>query len=227
MNKLLERTVPGLHASIEEYISSLQISKNCRVLDLGAGTGAFLQRLGEKGYRHLFGVDIVEIKVLPRYIPTVAMDLNQPSEESIPGQFDLITAIEVVEHIENIGLFFDFLAKKMSQKGFAIITTPNIFSLSARLRFLLKGTLKGFDEKSDQTHLFPICRYTLSNMLQKKGLSILESWTYPSFRTTLVTTRKLSILTFFLSIIIKDSYPGDSLCLLLGRKHGKKPNFDK
>ena len=218
MNPLVEHSVPGLHAALAEVIRDLPfINSESKILDLGAGSGAFLARLNELGYSHLAGVDLNPINLSHLNIANYQMDLNHPNEDGIRGEFDLITSIEVIEHLENIGSFLDFVAAKLSRTGYFLISTPNIYSLTCRTRFLLRGTLKNFDEKGDQTHLFPVCIHTFNRCLRKRRLSVLSSWTYPKHGKSLVATVKLNFLNSILSIFLHNSLPGDSLCLMIGR----------
>ena len=217
MNHLAEHTVPGLHASIAEVVLNLSnLSFDSKILDLGAGSGAFLNRLAELGFCHLWAIDIAPLISIKPNINFLKMDLEHPTPEIIDGQFDLISAIEVVEHLENIGNLLDFIKLKLSFGGYLLLTTPNIYSMMCRARFLVRGTLKGFDSKGDGTHLFPVCIHTFQRCLKKRGLSILSLWTYPEHGSSLVATRKLFFLSKFLTIFFRNPHPGDCLCMLIG-----------
>jgi len=217
MSQLAERTVPGLHAFIAEVVQNFSgLSHDSRILDLGTGSGAFLHRLAGLGYCHLWGIDISPTIPVNSNINILTMDLEHPNPAIIDGQFELITAIEVVEHIENIGNFLDFIRLKLSCDGYFLLTTPNIYSITCRVRFLMRGTLKGFDNKGDKTHLFPVCIHTFERCLKKRGLSILSLWTYPKHGFSLVATRKLILFSNFLEMFLRNPHPGDSLCLLIG-----------
>ena len=217
MNHLAEHTVPGLHTSIAEVVLNLSsLRYDSRILDLGAGSGAFLNRLAGLGFCQLWGIDIAPSTPMNSNINFFKMDLEHPNPAIIDGQFELITAIEVVEHIENIGNLLEFIRLKLSFAGHLLLTTPNIYSMTCRARFLIRGSLKGFDSKGDRTHLFPVCIHTFQRCLKKRGLSILSLWTYPKHGCSLVATRKLILLSNFLAIFLRNPLPGDSLCMLIG-----------
>ena len=56
-NMLTEFTmVKGLHESLASAVVS-RFDKTSSILDLGAGAGAWLERLGNAGYHNLHGVD--------------------------------------------------------------------------------------------------------------------------------------------------------------------------
>ena len=85
MNPLVEHSVPGLHAALAEVIRDLPfINSKSKILDLGAGSGAFLARLNELGYSHLAGVDLNPINLSHLNIADYQMDLNHPNEDGIP-----------------------------------------------------------------------------------------------------------------------------------------------
>jgi len=187
-----------------------------RILDLGAGSRRISQPACRVGLLPSMGDRYCPSTPMNSNINFLKMDLEHPNPAIIDGQFELITAIEVVEHIENIGNLLDFISLKLSFGGHLLLTTPNIYSMTCRARFLIRGSLKGFDSKGDRTHLFPVCIQTFQRCLKKRGLSILSLWTYPKHGSSLVATRKLILLSKFLAIILRNSHPADSLCMSIG-----------
>lgn len=151
--KLVERANSGLHSHIAEKISSLKIAKNASVLDLGCGTGAFLARLGELGYTSLNGMDIALPEKNLDGINFKEFDLDARDMPYSDASLDLIVSVEVFEHIENMGFLVKEIARILTPRGFLIITTPNVNSIEARLRYLFLGKLKQFDEIGDPTHI--------------------------------------------------------------------------
>src|SRR5260370_23953068 len=65
------------------------------------------------------------------------------------ASFDLVFAVEVIEHVESPINFLRNIAQLLAPEGVAIITTPNVDSLPARAKFLLAGKLRTMDEHSD------------------------------------------------------------------------------
>src|SRR5262245_43304760 len=96
---LAERTLPGLHAVVFEMAARLR-TPPARVLALGAGTGAWVNRLTAAGYK-------VTAFERPNggysgSAPLIEGDLNRNfAEEFGEIRFDLVTCIEVIEHVEN------------------------------------------------------------------------------------------------------------------------------
>jgi SAM-dependent methyltransferase len=62
-------------------------------------------------------------------------------------------AVEVIEHLENPGLFLAELARLLRPGGIGLFTTPKLHSAQAKLLLGLSDRLNQFDSKGDLTHL--------------------------------------------------------------------------
>jgi 2-polyprenyl-3-methyl-5-hydroxy-6-metoxy-1,4-benzoquinol methylase len=213
-SQLLERASRGLHDSLFQRLPH-PLDRMAPILDVGCGTGAWLARLSRHGFTNLTGLDydVTEVRGVPARIQRV--DLNQPAWFSAIGQFALITAIEVVEHVENLGIFFDGLRHLLQPGGTILLTTPNVESLPARIRFLLLNQLKHFDEMSDLTHIVPILTSTLPRILTRHGLRITDSWGYPGNHRTVTSRARVNLVCSGLRVFLPEPIGGDNLCLRL------------
>lgn len=211
---LTERTAPGLHESLLDRLP-LDLPKDARILDVGCGTGAWLARLKSRGFSNLSGIDGDIEQVKCAGITIARADLNQASPWPVEGRFRLITAIEVIEHIENIGLFFDHVREHLEDNGCLLLTTPNVESLAARLRFLLLGELKQFDSIGDRTHIFPVLITTLNRILASHRLEIVSRWGHPLDGHTMTSRWWVNVLARALRVVLKETTPGDNLCLMI------------
>jgi len=72
------------------------------------------------------------------------------------GSYDLVTAIEVIEHVESPTGFFRNVGRLLTTGGIAVITTLNVDSLPARTKFLITGKIRTMDEFGEPTHISPI-----------------------------------------------------------------------
>jgi 2-polyprenyl-3-methyl-5-hydroxy-6-metoxy-1,4-benzoquinol methylase len=219
MQHLQEKTIPGLHEALVRHLPPLD--RDGAVLDVGCGTGAWLERLAGHGLGNLYGIDVE----LPRAGSTSAqifrMDLDKDDLRFTGVQFQLITAIEVVEHIENFGRLLSLVESHLKDDGLFLLTTPNIHSLHSRLRFLLKGELQFFDEKADKTHLQPFVFTGLRRMLAKHELRVRSSWSFPERGGGMASRRSLRLVARVLGLVVPNPLPGDILCLLIEKSPPK------
>jgi hypothetical protein len=108
------------------------------------------------------------------------LDLNEPGFATQLGQFDLVTAVEVVEHLESPIGFLRGVRELLTDDGVAILTTPNVDSLPARGKLLTKGVLRMFDTHGDPTHISPIFWDLLVRQyLPAARLHLIEHRLYP------------------------------------------------
>ena len=215
--ELHERSVAGLHSFLLQTLP--YIKKSTPILDIGCGTGAWLERLSNNKFTHLWGID----QNIEQFGATQAtyrkVDLNS-EDWNLHKRFGLITSIEVIEHLENPGNFFYHVAKYLHDDGYFLLTTPNIHSLECRLKFLVTEKLASFDDKGDPTHIYPVHLTCLQRILQKHSLKIVKQWGYP-YSGSLVYCRYTQIISSVLKSFLPNLYQGDTLCLLI-----QKRNFD-
>jgi SAM-dependent methyltransferase len=213
---LTERTLPGLHATLIAHLPAL--AADAPILDVGCGTGAWLRRLSEAGFRNLFGVD-QDLGGFGFPGATVARyDLDGDGPPFGDQRFNLVSAIEVIEHLENPGHLYRLAQRYLVEGGHLLLTTPNIHSLVSRLRHLITGELGQFDAKGDQTHVAPLLLAGAERLLPRYGLTMVGRWGYPE-RGSIVYRRPLALAAQILGTLLPDHVPGDALCLLLRRSN--------
>lgn len=169
--------VRGTHENVLALVTgAFPPGAGVEVLDVGAGRGGLSGKLLEAGYR------------------VRACDLD-PQAFAVPGvecrrvdaggglpyadeSFDLVLAVELVEHIEGHGVLFDEIGRVLRSGGSVLFTTPNILSLKSRMRFLLSGYFYSFgtldpdvlDPASQHITPFTLDRYLWR--LRQSGLSV-------------------------------------------------------
>jgi SAM-dependent methyltransferase len=212
---LTERTLQGLHGHLIARLPSLP--RDAAILDVGCGTGAWLKRLSEDGFTNLWGIDRDLDGLGFAAATTAAADLDQDQLPFGDRKFDLITAIEVIEHLENPGRLYRLLSQYLKSTGVALVTTPNIHSLNSRMRHLLTGKMGQFDEKGDPTHIIPVLLDGVERILPRYGLKLVARWGYPEDGSSLLYRRPLRILSRALRLVLPDAIPGDALCFIVAR----------
>jgi 2-polyprenyl-3-methyl-5-hydroxy-6-metoxy-1,4-benzoquinol methylase len=205
-------TNTGLHEFVAERVLTRYARPGIRAADLGSGPGAMAARL------HSFGCDVLAVdrsaKDFEAGLPHVVLDFDQNdfAAELGPASFDLVTAIEVIEHVESPIGFLRNIGRLLVPRGVAVITTPNVDSLPARVKFLLTGKIRTMDELSEPTHISPVFWDLLRRQfLTRAALCLREHFLFPPNGYQL--SRKPVAWTFR---IVGAAFSGDSI---LGDNH--------
>ena len=216
---LEERTIGGLHDFVLRKVLPRHAPSTGRAVDLGAGSGAFAVRLMDLGLTVL-AVDIDPLG-FKADVPFMKADLNDPGFPSIlgPETFDLVVALEVIEHLENPTAFLRSVSSCLRSDGVAIITTPNVENLPGRVKFLVSGKLRMFTEQGDRTHLTPvILDLLLKRLLPRSGLSMVARYPYPP-RGFRASRRAVALMSAGLATMLTDrKLLGDNHVLVLSRR---------
>jgi SAM-dependent methyltransferase len=110
--------------------------------------------------------------------PLIVGDLNEDFASRLSSQvFDLLTCIEVIEHLENPRHLLRGAQRLLAPNGLLVITTPNIESTAGRLRFLWTGELRHFGRDpvfNEPTHITPIHTLMFERALLDVGLRVVE-----------------------------------------------------
>ncbi|HEX2395641.1 MAG TPA: class I SAM-dependent methyltransferase [Bacteroidales bacterium] len=143
MKEIKPITMPGTHQRFLEFFKKQHERISLKVLDIGAGHGAFSQKLYDMGY-DVYACDLFpELFQFDKIICTqVDITKHFPYNDNT---FDLLIAIEVSEHITDHENFFSEAGRILKPGGKLYITTPNILTLKSRIRFLLSGFFLAFN----------------------------------------------------------------------------------
>jgi len=147
-------------------------------------------------------------------VPHVSLDFDQADFASQIGRasFGLVTAIEVIEHVENPVGFLRNIGHLLLPGGVAVLTTPNVDSLPARSKFLLKGKIRTMDEHSEPTHISPVFLDLLQRQfLPRAGLRLREHFVFPPngyqlTRKPIAWAMRLASLAFSGAALLGDNH---------------------
>ena len=179
---LRQCSLTGLHEFVFDELLARDLRPGTRVLELGAGSGVFADRLARWG-ASVVAADLNDGSYarFESDAPFVELDLDDTRfSQHFHGRFDAVVAIEVIEHLENPTAFLRNIAELLSGSGLAYVTSPNIDNFASRLRFLRTGQLRGASETDDPGHITPIHTWTMVHrILPRTELELLDIERFP------------------------------------------------
>jgi 2-polyprenyl-3-methyl-5-hydroxy-6-metoxy-1,4-benzoquinol methylase len=169
-----------------------------RALDFGAGTGTLARQLAElEGMTEIVAADLVAYPGRAEHprITWCSCDLN--GRLPLPDRaFDLVLAVEIIEHLENPRAVARELARLLRSGGVLILTTPNNESWRSLLSLILRGHYAAFANENYPAHISPLLRTDLRRILLEVGFeepefSFTDNGSIPHF--TSVTWQAVSV----------------------------------
>lgn len=114
-------------------------------LDVGCGAGLLAEPLARLGAR-VTGIDASPdvISVAREHSANVGLEIDYRvgGVEHLEGTFDLVTAMEVIEHVADPGIVLNALSRRVAAGGLLIMSTPNATSWSKLLMITLGEGLR-------------------------------------------------------------------------------------
>ncbi len=138
------------------------------LLDLGCGIGWFLEVAKE--YYDILGVEISDsLRAYMKEKKGISSfkSLNEVDDESV----DIITAFDLIEHVESPSDMLENIYKKLKKGGISLLYTPNVDSV-------------GFDMLEEKNsllcppaHLYYFNKKSISNYGIRAGFKVVKVWT--------------------------------------------------
>lgn len=169
-----------LHTRDKNYTEHVRILKKYKpegkLLDIGSGYGWFLNKAKTGGWelhgvepsaplaaqaRKNFGLDITNSYLTPDTFPE--------------NTFDIVTIIDVIEHIPNPNDYLPIVRKILKPDGVLMIKTPNLYWNNFKylvLRKILKR--KNFDVYDPREHIIQYSQKSLKLLLNNNGFSPID-----------------------------------------------------
>ena len=203
-----------LHSDIFEILQPFLKDKK-KVLDFGCGQGAFSQRMVDLGMTvDASDIDTGQIKASVNR--KIEIDLNREIPAgTFTGKYDVILAIEIMEHLQNPWKYLSDCSKLLEAGGIIVLTTPNISNFISRLRFFMRGTLLAFENADlKHGHITPLSFIQIENLCRNLSLDILTKG--HAGPVPLIHLYELSRFTILRNTILPLLYP-----FMSGPKRGR------
>jgi 2-polyprenyl-3-methyl-5-hydroxy-6-metoxy-1,4-benzoquinol methylase len=136
-----------------------------RLLDFGAGHGYFLEAAQRQGWA-VQGVELADQFVAA--CEAKGFSMSRSLADLPPDSFDVVTALEVMEHVPDPQTQAELLARVVRPGGWVYITTPNFGSLTRRV---LHDRWRVISYPEHLTYFTP---GTLTATLRRAGLRAVE-----------------------------------------------------
>jgi 2-polyprenyl-6-hydroxyphenyl methylase/3-demethylubiquinone-9 3-methyltransferase len=149
-----------------------------RALDVGCGAGLLCEPLARLGAA-VTGLDAAPENIAAAQAHAgpqgLAIDYRNEAIEDFAGrEFDLVTSLEVIEHVDDPQAFVAGLARAMADDGLMILSTPNRTALS-KLMLVELAELTGQIPRGTHHHEQFITPEELEKMLGAAGLQVIDT----------------------------------------------------
>jgi 2-polyprenyl-3-methyl-5-hydroxy-6-metoxy-1,4-benzoquinol methylase len=163
----------GVHEQAAELIKKY-FPAGTTVLDVGAGAGAFSQRLADLGYS-VTALDVDPQKWIPKDIPFLVLDIDKGIKASVANTYDSVCCLEVIEHVENPWNLLREIYSVTKPGGYLLLSTPNITSFLSRALFFLTGRFHQFNDGDlSYGHINPVSAFELEHAATQVGWQMID-----------------------------------------------------
>jgi 2-polyprenyl-6-hydroxyphenyl methylase/3-demethylubiquinone-9 3-methyltransferase len=162
------------HWALDEH--SLRPLAGKTALDVGCGAGLLAEPLARLG-AHVTAIDaapgLIAAAKLHAHGQALDIDYRVATVEELGGQFDLVTSMEVIEHVADPSAFVRALVARLASGGLMVLSTPNKTALS---RLLMVGVAEAVGAVPKGTHDFDrfVAPDKLKALLAVSGLKCVD-----------------------------------------------------
>lgn len=183
-------------AIIGKYNLISRFKKKGRILDIGCGTGDFLNKCKTEKWVTK-GIEPSEI-ARKQAIVNYNLDVEESIDlRDIKGEFDVITLWHVLEHVTELNTTVSELKRLLSTHGKAIIAVPNLESFDASY---YKKYWAAYDLP---IHLYHFSKESIIKLFKKHGFSLRKTkgMKYDSFYVSMLSEEHKSKKKNFITAI--------------------------
>lgn len=162
---------PSVSSHLTRLANRLPCDEGTEVLDVGCGTGAWLNELHRRGAKTA-GIDVssTAINICRQSIPDG--DYLVGPAETLPfsdNRFDIVTCLGALEHFIDPQKALHEMVRVAKDKAIFIILVPNAGFLTRRL-----GLYKGTEQKDVREEVLSLHEW--NNLFQSVGLTVEQRW---------------------------------------------------
>jgi len=189
----------NIRKDVINFIVKNKISPK-NILEIGGGGGftasLLCKNFGCKGTN----IDINIPNENAKNITHIKLDMSKNKLKNIIGRenFDLILALDVLEHIESTEDFMESIIEIIKKDTYIILSLPNIKNIRVPYQIYIKNTFpKNEQGIFDKTHLRWFTKNDIKFLLRKYNFNIIKSC-YTDHRSILIKNKLFEKLFGFL-----------------------------
>ena len=192
-------------SQLKYILKYLKNTKPGKILDVGCGHGWLLSALSKKWKKYGIDVSKFTLQNASKYGKIFVGDVKNFKEK----EFDIITALHVIEHHSKPEEFISKLNKILKKNGILILETPDFDSAAAR-RYGNKYRLL-----NDKTHISLFSQDSLIRFVRSHGFDLIDI-NYPFFETPYFD--KKNLLRMLNKDTVSPPFYGSVITLFLKKK---------
>lgn len=164
------------------------------VVDIPSGSGAFIKRLKDNGFKNVLAIDIENILEI-EHKDFILGDMTKPME--LPDKsYDILVCIDGIEHIDEQRFFVKEAYRVLKDEGEIVISTPNISSLRSRWKWFLTGHHHKCNSPLDETNPTPLHHISMISFPELRYLLHSNGFTINKIQTNRIKSISLIYILF-------------------------------
>ena len=177
-NRSKKTPYPVLYDTPPNEDICLMVEPGKKVLDIGCATGRVAEKLRKEKNCFVVGIEVNEAMAeiaKKRCGKVIVANAEKVKKINFPkGYFDIIIYADVLEHCSNPGEILVNLREYLSDRGYLLISVPNVANWEIRLRLLMGK----FDYKGgtilDTGHLKFFTLSSITRLIEQSGYEVVE-----------------------------------------------------
>ena len=195
--------------------------KNASLLDVGCDTGNLLLWAQEQGAARTVGLD-VSVRAFDAAkecgLEVYLSDVTSSPEEL--GNFDIVTAVDVVEHVSDPVTFLRGIRRHLVPGGFCYMETPNSNSVVYQLGRIISNLTNGrpafaFYRLFPPQHAQYFSEQAIKQMAAEGGFSTCKIWKKPLHISHISLPWPIRLIMYCLQLLDKIRDQGLLYCIAI------------